>query len=89
MLGLLGLIFCQILGPVAWVMGNTALREIDANPAAYSNRSNVAVGRMLGIIASALILLALVAFILLLVVGAFAASNSTSDFDSIQGVIGV
>ena len=87
-LGILGLVFCQILGVVAWVMGNNALREIDANPAAYSNRSNVAVGRMLGIISTVLILLFVIGFILLLVVGAFAASTSTPEYERIPGLIG-
>ena len=36
-LGILGLVSCQILGVVAWVMGNNALREIDANPAHGGN----------------------------------------------------
>lgn len=48
---------CQLLGPVVWVMGNNAIREIDANPYAYSNRSSVQAGRICGIIGTALIVL--------------------------------
>jgi hypothetical protein len=50
-LGILGLVVCGIAGVVALVMGNKALKEIDANPAAYNNRQTVAIGRILGIIA--------------------------------------
>lgn len=56
-LGICSLVVCQLLGPVAWVMGNNAIREIDANPYAYSNRSNVQAGRICGIIATALVAL--------------------------------
>ena len=33
-LGILSLVVCQLLGPVAWVMGNNAIAEIDRNPTA-------------------------------------------------------
>ena len=49
-LGIIGLVACFIPGIVALVMGNRAIKEIDANPAAYNNRSNVQIGRILGII---------------------------------------
>lgn len=29
-LGILSLVLCGLLGPVAWIMGNNALRNIDA-----------------------------------------------------------
>lgn len=50
-LGILGLVTCQILGIVAWVMGNKALAEIDADPARYKNRGMVQAGRICGIVA--------------------------------------
>jgi hypothetical protein len=49
--------FLLLLGPVAWIMGNTALAEIDQNPMAYSNRGNVQGGRICGIIATVLLVL--------------------------------
>lgn len=76
-LGILGLVFCQILGPIAWVMGNTAMREIDANPGAYSNRSTVQAGRICGMVATALIVLSILALIM---VFALAASAGTSSY---------
>jgi uncharacterized membrane protein YjgN (DUF898 family) len=75
-LGILSLVFCGILGPVAWVMGSNALREIDASPGTYSNRGQVQAGRICGIITSVLILLGIVAFVGLFVVAATSTTSS-------------
>jgi hypothetical protein len=53
-LGILSILCCGILGPVAWVMGNNAIAEIDRNPAGYSNRGQVNAGRICGIVGTAL-----------------------------------
>lgn len=62
-MGILGIVLCPILAPVAWVMGNTAIREIDAQPGRYSNRGVVQAGRLCGMIYTG--------FVLLMIVGAF------------------
>lgn len=49
-LGILSLVCCSPLGIVALVMGNNALKEIDAQPGRYGNRQIVQIGRILGII---------------------------------------
>lgn len=54
-LGILGIAVCQLLGPFAWSIGNKALREIDANPAVYSNRGMVQAGRICGIVGTAIL----------------------------------
>lgn len=77
-LGILSLVCIQLIGPVAWIMGNGALKEIDANPGAYSNRGTVNAGRICGIIASVLLILGVVLLVILFVVGAFAANTSTT-----------
>ncbi|MFQ3588608.1 MAG: DUF4190 domain-containing protein [Fimbriimonadaceae bacterium] len=59
-LGILGILCCGILAPVAWVFGNKALREIDAGAADPSERGLVTVGRILGIVGTVLIVLQLV-----------------------------
>ncbi len=66
-LGILGLVLCQVLGPFAWSMGNKAQKEILANPGAYSGDGEINAGRILGIIATAILGLTL-----LLVIGMFA-----------------
>ena len=58
-LGILSIVCCGPLGIVAWVMGNTALREIDAAPGRYGNRQLVQIGRILGIIGGVLFLFGL------------------------------
>jgi uncharacterized membrane protein YjgN (DUF898 family) len=74
-LGILSLVCIQLLGPVAWILGNRALAEIDANPGAYTNRSVVNAGRICGIISSVLLVLGLV-FAVIALIFAFSFRNS-------------
>ena len=62
-LGILGLVVCQVISPIAWVMGNRVLREIDASGGAYAGRSNVNAGRICGIIGTVLIALSVAALL--------------------------
>ena len=78
--GILSLVGISILGPFAWYMGNKALKEIDANPAAYSDRNNVNIGKILGMIGSILLALGIVAIVvyiifIVVIIGATAAST--------------
>jgi hypothetical protein len=68
-LGILSLVLCQILGPVAWVIGGGAVREIDASGGTLGGRGSANAGRILGIIATVLLVLGIVAVVLLLVLG--------------------
>lgn len=74
-LGICSLVVCQLLGPVAWVMGNNAIREIDTDPYAYSNRSSVQAGRICGIIGTVLIVLWVLVMVLAFVPLALTSSN--------------
>jgi hypothetical protein len=58
-LGILSLVCCSPLGIAAFVMGNNALKEIDAAPGRYSNRQIVVIGRILGIIGMVFMVLSL------------------------------
>lgn len=58
-LGILSLVCCSPLGIAAWLMGNTALKEIDAQPGRYANRQIVQIGRILGIIGTVLLALSI------------------------------
>ena len=44
-LGILSLVVCQILGPIAWVMGNNELAGIDAGRRPPQNRGTAQAGR--------------------------------------------
>lgn len=78
-LGILGLVVCGVLAPFAWVMGNRALREIDANPQQYGGRSEVNAGRILGIIGTVLLALSLILVLVLVVFGVLGAIISSSS----------
>lgn len=86
-LGILSLVFCQILGPFAWSMGSKALKEIDASGVPCGNRGSVQAGRICGIVASVLLilsLLAVVAVILLAMVG----TTAETRFEPVGETIG-
>ena len=70
-LGILSLVVCGILGPFAWVMGNHARREMDAQPGVnWSNRGTINAGRICGIVGTCFLIAA--ALWLLLWIGIFA-----------------
>ena len=72
-LGIAGLLVAGILSPVAWVLGNRALKDIYATGAHPRNESMIAAGRILGIIGTVVLVLAVlfgVGFIVLLATAA-------------------
>jgi uncharacterized membrane protein YjgN (DUF898 family) len=69
-LGILGLVVCGILGPFAWVMGNRVVAEIDASGGRVGGRTEANVGRILGIVATALLAVSLVALVGVFALGA-------------------
>ena len=79
-IALLGGFTCYLpllLGPWAWVVGRRAVKEIDAQPGRYDGRGQALAGYVLGVVATALLVLgvlALIAFILFVVI---AGSSST------------
>ncbi|WP_313405640.1 DUF4190 domain-containing protein [Aeromicrobium sp.] len=83
-LGILGLVVCQVLGPFAWVMGNRAVAEIDANPGVYDGRGEAQAGRILGIIATVILILSILVlafFVVLIIIGV---ASSTSDYQEMN-----
>lgn len=60
--GILGLVVFPLFGVAAWVMGSTARAEIKAQPpGSYVNEGNVTAGWVLGIIATVLLILGMLA----------------------------
>ena len=55
--GILGLVFCQLFGIAAWVMGNTDLNEMNAGYMDPSGRDLTNAGRICGMIATALLII--------------------------------
>jgi hypothetical protein len=70
-LGILGLLICSVLGPVAWSMGNTELAAIDAGRRPPENRNTANAGRILGIITTVLLGIGLVILLFVLAAGGF------------------
>lgn len=62
-LGILSLVICPLLGPLAWSMGTTALRNLSTYGDFGPQRSIVTAGRVCGI-ASSLLFLAYLVFVL-------------------------
>ncbi len=71
-LGILGIVCCGFLAPVAWYMGNNALRDIDAGIGNPADRGLVVAGRILGIIGTVLLVVSFCVGIILGLTGALA-----------------
>jgi hypothetical protein len=66
-LGILSLVICGILGPIAWTMGNEELRRMDSGETDPSQRGSVTAGRVCGIIATALMIFSFVIIMIMMV----------------------
>ncbi|MGL4743825.1 MAG: hypothetical protein ACRCXL_05490 [Dermatophilaceae bacterium] len=77
-LGILGIVCCGFLAIPAFIMGNNALKEIDASPGRYSNRQIVQIGRILGIVGMVLLVLSLIWVLFFGGLAALSGGTSTS-----------
>ena len=73
-LGILGLVLCQLLGPVAWIMGKNDLAEMDAGRMDPEGRGLTQAGWICGIIATIFIVLGILGFVAMMVLGVGAAA---------------
>ena len=81
-LGILGIVPCQLLAPFAWWIGKKTLDEIDASQGRVGGRGAAQAGYILGIVGTVLLALSLV-FILIYVVFMIAVVGggvATSEF---------
>jgi uncharacterized membrane protein len=67
-----------LISPVAWIMGAKAVKDIDASRGAQTGRSEAVAGKVLGIIGTVLLILA-IAFIVLIVVLSFTIDDFWSE----------
>jgi len=51
-LGILSLVVCSAIGPIAWAMGNEEMRRMDSGQTPDDQRGTVTAGRVCGIIGS-------------------------------------
>ena len=75
-LGILGVTVCGVCAPIAWVMGNRVVAEIDASNGAIGGRPNANAGRICGIIGTALIGLSILVLLLIVVIALVGAATS-------------
>jgi len=66
-LGILSLVLCSIMGPIAWSMGTEELRRIDMGLTNPMGRGSVSAGRVCGIIATVFMILGVVIFAFLMI----------------------
>jgi uncharacterized membrane protein YjgN (DUF898 family) len=59
-LGILGVICCGLLAPVAWVMGNKELKAIRAGQLPATNEGMTRAGQILGIIGTILLIFGII-----------------------------
>lgn len=83
-LGILGLVVCQVLGPFAWVMGNRAVAEIDANPGVWDGRGEAQAGRILGIISTVILILSVLVLAFVFVLAIAGIMSASNDFDEMS-----
>ena len=77
-LGILGLVLCQVISPFAWVMGNRVVREIDASGGQLGGRSTANAGRICGIVGTALLAVGLLFGLLAMAFLVIASTSSSS-----------
>ena len=76
-MGILSLVVCSILGPIAWSMGSEELRRIDSGQTSPQQRGSAQAGRICGIISSVLLIFAVIMIVFVLIVAAGADHSSS------------
>lgn len=69
-LGILGLVCCQLLAIPAYIIGNNAVKEIDASGGQYGGRGMANAGKICGLIGIVLMILGIIFYVILFAVGA-------------------
>jgi hypothetical protein len=70
-LGILSLVLCSVMGPIAWAMGNEELRRIDGGRTPDIARSSVVAGRICGIVGTAMLILGGFAVMMVIALGSY------------------
>lgn len=77
-LGILSIVACQIFGPIAWILGNSDMKEIRAGLRDPAGEQLTNVGRILGIIGTVLFILGFIFGIIWVVLFTIVAVGSTA-----------
>ena len=80
-LGILGVVLCQVIAPFAWSIGKKTLNEIDASNGMMGGRGSAQAGYVLGIVGSVLLILGVVFFVIWLIFAiALIGGSATSTY---------
>lgn len=74
--GILGLVMCQLFSPFAWSMGKKELAAIDAGRRPPTGRDHANIGRILGIVGTALLALVFIPLIIFAILSVVLATSS-------------
>ena len=75
-LGILGLVVCPICGIIAWVMGNKDIPKMEAGTMDPEGLGSTKAGKICGIIATILLILAVIVYAAMIILGVGAAAMS-------------
>jgi hypothetical protein len=78
-LGILGLVLCQVVSPFAWVMGNRVVREIDASNGQVGGRGTANAGRICGIVGTFLLAAGVVFAVVIIIIALAGVSTSSTN----------
>ncbi|MGI8674897.1 MAG: DUF4190 domain-containing protein [Thermoleophilaceae bacterium] len=76
-LGLIGITFCGLCAPFAWAQGRKAETAAETSGGAYGGKGMASAGKILGIIGTVFLVLAVVGILLFVIAGIFSASYET------------
>jgi hypothetical protein len=65
-LGILAIVVCGLIGPFAWGMGNRVVGEIETSGGQWGGGTEATIGRVLGIVATVLLVVGVLFFVLFL-----------------------
>ena len=68
-LGILSVVICPLLGPVAWSLGRRAEQSVDESGGALGGRGVATAGKVLGIIGTIILALIVLAIVIAIVAG--------------------
>jgi hypothetical protein len=75
-LGILGIVVCGLCGPFAWSMGTRVEREIAASQGRWGGGTEATVGKVLGIVSTALLGLSVIVLVVFAFGGLLAVSSN-------------
>jgi hypothetical protein len=75
-LGIVGIVLCQLAAPFAWALGRRAEEAVAAAPDRYTGKDMATAGKILGIVGTVLLALGVLALIVVVIVAIAGSSSS-------------